>query len=75
MNYLNKPIKDLLNDDLTLLSYELDDKESLSLQLINRNMRLCIRMNTVKQTATLCFLDGMDMDRQEWAVVNKKIEY
>lgn len=66
MKYLNKQIKDLLNDNLTLLSYELNDVENLSLQLINAEMRLCLCINTKTQKADVVFLTGEDLDVEEF---------
>jgi len=73
--YLNKKIKDLLNENLTLLSYELNNLEDLSLQLINENMRLCLRINTIKQTANIVFMTGEELMNEEFVMLNKKINY
>lgn len=73
--YLNRKIKDLLNEKLTLLSYNLDDLENLSLQLINGNMRLCLRINTIEQKANVVFMTGIDLDDEEFVMLNKNINY
>ena len=73
--YLNRKIKDLLNDKLTLLSYELNDLENLSLQLINNNMRLCLRINTIKQKANIVFMSGEELDNEEFVMLNEDINY
>lgn len=73
MQYLNKKIKCLLNDDLKLLSYELDDLTNLSLQLVNANanMRLCLRINTIDATAQIVFMSGEELDDEEWYIKAK----
>jgi len=78
--YLNKKLKDLLNDNLTLLSYTIDDTEEITngrqqIQLINKNMRLVIWIDTKNKTADLSLLTGEDMDDEEWAVDDKSINY
>ena len=75
MKYINKKISDLLNNNLTLLSYELDNLESISLQLINNDMRLCLRINTLEQTANIVFMSGEELDNEEFVMLNKDINY
>ena len=73
--YLNKKLKNLLNNNLTLLSYNLDNLENLNLQLINGNMRLCLQINTIEQKANVVFLTGEDLDTEEFVMLNKDINY
>ena len=73
--YLNKKLKNLLNNNLTLLSYNLDNLENLNLQLINGNMRLCLQINTIEQKANVVFLTGEDLDNEEFVMLNKDINY
>ena len=75
MQYLNRQIKDLLNDNLTLLSYNLDDTDDLQLQLVNNEMRLVIYINTKDKKTGLTFLTGEDLDDEEWAVDELEINY
>lgn len=73
--YLNKKLKNLLNNNLTLLSYNLDNLENLNLQLINGNMRLCLQINTIEQKANIVFLTGEDLDNEEFVMLDKDINY
>lgn len=52
---MERKIKELLNDNLTLLSYGLEDADYIQLQLVNDNMRLCVNINTKTKKQMLYF--------------------
>lgn len=72
---MERKIKELLNDNLTLLSYGLEDPEYIQLQLVNDNMRLCVNINTTTKRADVVFLTGDDLDEEEFALMNEDINY
>ncbi|MCI7427529.1 MAG: hypothetical protein MSS83_00270 [Methanobrevibacter sp.] len=65
----------MLNDNLTLLSYGLEDPEYIQLQLVNDNMRLCVNINTTTKKADVVFLTGDELDEEEFALMNEDINY
>lgn len=72
---MERKIKELLNDNLTLLSYGLEDPEYIQLQLVNDNMRLCVNINTTTKKADVVFLTGDELDEEEFALMNEDINY
>ena len=72
---MERKIKELLNDNLTLLRYGLEDPEYIQLQLVNDNMRLCVNINTKTKKADVVFLTGDELDEEEFALMDKDINY
>ena len=72
---MERKIKELLNDNLTLLSYGLEDPEYIQLQLVNDNMRLCVNINTTTKKADVVLLTGDELDEEEFALMDKDINY
>lgn len=72
---MERKIKELLNDNLTLLSYGLEDPEYIQLQLVNDNMRLCVNINTTTKKANVVLLTGDELDEEEFALMDKDINY
>lgn len=72
---MERKIKELLNDNLTLLSYGLEDPEYIQLQLVNDNMRLCLKIDTTTKKADVVFLTGDELDEEEFALMDANINY
>ena len=72
---MERKIKELLNDNLTLLSYGLEDPEYIQLQLVNDNMRLCVNINTKTKKADVVLLTGDELDEEEFALMDEDINY
>lgn len=75
--YLNKQLKYLLNNNLSLLSYNLNNNNdnTMQLQLINNNMRLVININANTQQASICLLCGRELCEEVFAVDDLNIHY
>lgn len=72
---MERKLKELLNDNLTLLSYEMEDLKNLQLQLVNDDMRLIVNINAKDKKASVTFATGEDFENEEFNLENATINY